>query len=92
MFLKDKTNILSFKWQKRHLSPKILCLTQNTGHERYCTRATQYIYRQHIFSDQTITEFIASHIFDLSGKKQSLDKLLSEKNGSNCWSPALNNK
>ena len=63
---------------------------QRTSHERFRSKAVDYLVAQHLF--QPTNYFSASHIYNASGKKQTLDALLNGEFGDVRWRPALSNE
>ena len=83
---------MATNWQRRHLRPTTSRMKRQYGHERYRGRAADYLHAQHIFSPSPAATFFASHIFDSTGRKQTLDNLLNSKDGPTRWTPALSNE
>ena len=74
-------------WQNRNLQQKSSRYPlRSSGQNWYRTCATDSLQAQHIFQPSV------SHIFDATGKKQSLDSLLQGPNGDTRWNPALSNE
>ena len=82
---------IATNWQKRFLRPTQGRM-KRSGHERYRGLAADYLYAQHIFSQCISPIFLANHIFDENGKKQTLDNLLKGNHGKTRWAPALSNE
>ena len=58
----------------------------------YKAKTDDYLYTQSPFSVSAPQNPYVSHIFDVKGKKQSLDKLLQSNDGSTRWDPAFSNE
>ena len=65
---------------------------RNTGSRSYRSQAADYLYAQHVYQKYVQPIFSASHIYDATGKRQTIDALLQGEHGTAGWYPALSNK
>ena len=89
-----KTRNLPTPWQSRNLrSSKLRYPTRraNARHS-YKFQALQHIIQTEQYQNNIFHPRFLNHIFDETGKKLSLDKLLAGPHAKDRWSPALSNE
>lgn len=92
---KKNTQPYSTPWQSislRSLQQRYLLRSRRSQRPSYRAQALQHVINNVNYENNIFHPKYIHHIFDTSGRKLSLDKLLNGEHGNLRWSPALSNE